>query len=128
MGRGVADVCGEVATCTTGGGEERTGNRIRRREVLFIVNLFITRTHGIVRIQASATGCAKRVQKTFIKRINRFCTNVWTGGERLWSRCFGGEEGLPPRTQTAVNPLASVIELYIVGASVDAEATNPSIV
>ena len=95
--------------------------------MLFIVNLFNTRIHRNVRIQSNAAGCAKRVQKTFIKQINPFCTNVWTGGERLWSHCFGGEEDLLPRTQTAVNPSASVIELYIVGASVDAEATNPSI-
>ena len=48
------------------------------------------------------------------------------GGERLWSRYLGGEEDLPPRRLTAVNPSASVMELYIVGASVDAVATNPS--
>jgi hypothetical protein len=39
---------------------------------------------------------------------------------------LGGEEDSPPRRLTTVNPSASVIELYIVGASISAVATNPS--
>ena len=94
-------------------------------------SLSICLTHNSMEMSVSS-----RVPQGALKEFKKLSSNGLTlsvptfgrGGERLWSRCFGGEEGLPPRTQTAVNPLASVIELYIVGASVDAEATNPSIV
>jgi hypothetical protein len=39
---------------------------------------------------------------------------------------LGGEEDLPLRQLAAVNPPASVMELYIVGVSVATDATNPS--
>ena len=48
------------------------------------------------------------------------------GGERLWRRCFGGEEDLPLRARTVVKPSVSVMELWIVNALVASELVDPA--
>ena len=93
--------------------------------MLFVVMLFSYEFHGTLCIQCGAAGHAERVQKIFLKWINPCHPIAQTGGDRFWSCCFGGEEDLSPRRLTAVNLSASVMELYIVEASVAAEATNP---
>ena len=96
---------------TYGGGDESMGDDRRWRGMLFIVMLFSYKIHGTIWIHREATNLAECVQKLFVKWINPCCPIVQTGGGRLWIRCLGGEEDLPPCLLTTVKPSALVIEL-----------------
>ena len=105
-------------------------NRRCRRELLFIVILFSYKIHGTIPSvsKAGPPGMLKEFKNCSSNGLNLAAQFLKRGGERLWSCCLGGEEDLLPCRLTAVNPLASIMELYIVGPSGAADATDPSMV